>query len=236
MITYLKKCLGAVIDFVYPNICRICKSPNERFVCQKCLELLPYISEPYCQRCAVGLRYGGEFCINCEKSRFFVEFIRAAFSYEGVVRRLILEFKYQKKIYIGKFLANLVCDYMERNNIRFPIDLIMPVPLHNVTFRERGFNQSEVVGDIVSKYLGLPLKTDVVRRIRKTKPQYLLNREARKSNLANAFVVEDYRSVKNKNVLLIDDIATSLSTFNEVARVLKEAGAADIFGLAIAKD
>jgi ComF family protein len=111
----------------------------------------------------------------------------------------------------------------------FPVDLIIPVPLNRRKERERGYNQSDWIAKGISSVLAIPVKRDAVRRAKYTVTQTHLTAEERKENIAEAFAIADAAAVNKKNVLVVDDIITTGSTIQEVARVLKAAGAASVY-------
>jgi competence protein ComFC len=104
------------------------------------------------------------------------------------------------------------------------IDAIVPVPLHKNRRRERGFNQVELLAEIVGKYLELPV-TPALARVKNTAPQFGLHRDARLENIKGAFKVVDRKAVANRKLVLIDDIYTTGATVAECSRVLQNAGA-----------
>lgn len=114
-------------------------------------------------------------------------------------------------------------------------DLIIPVPLHKRKLRWRGFNQAELLAQEVAAYYNLPLLNNVLIKTKRTKPQVELTEEQRKENIKGVFQCSRPELIKNKKILLIDDVATTGSTLSECARVLKEAGAKEVRKLFLAK-
>lgn len=128
----------------------------------------------------------------------------------------------------GTYLA----DTVENNGIS--ADIIVPVPLSIKSKRKRGYNQTELIAETVSEKLGIPVCC-VVRKIRETAEQKALNGAERMLNLENAFEVSSPETVKGKNILLIDDVCTTGSTFSEITAVLKNSGAGKIFCASVCK-
>jgi ComF family protein len=108
------------------------------------------------------------------------------------------------------------------------VDAVIPVPLNKRKERERGYNQSDWIGRGVSSVTGIPVWSDVVRRVRYTVTQTHLNAEQRKENIAEAFDIIDAHRIKDKRLLIVDDIITTGSTIQEVARLLRAAGAVSV--------
>ena len=100
----------------------------------------------------------------------------------------------------------------------------------------RGFNQSEEIGKELAKFLKIPLTNDVLYKTRETPPQMELVAEARKENIREAFLVKNKEKITAKKILLIDDVYTTGSTMNECARVLKDSGAKEVWGVAVARE
>jgi ComF family protein len=117
----------------------------------------------------------------------------------------------------------------------FRTDLIVPVPLHKKRLRQRGFNQAILLGEILSQQSGIPLQRNNLQRIRWTEPQVNLSAAARPGNVKGAFAVADSGAITGKNVLLIDDVYTTGCTVSECSRVLKNAGAAGVAVLTVAR-
>lgn len=115
------------------------------------------------------------------------------------------------------------------------MDLVMPVPLHKSRLRQRGFNQSLLLADVVGRLHSIPLSYGNLRRIRPTRPQVELSGEERIKNVAGAFDLVRPHEVEGRRVLLVDDVLTTGATMNECASVLKQAGAEFVACLTLAR-
>ncbi len=149
--------------------------------------------------------------------------------------KAIHEFKYGGKSFLAKPLGLILSDYARtwldgRQNLH-----IMPVPLHPRRVRERGYNQSLLLAEGIAKSLGAEIDFLSLRRTRYTKPQTELGSEERSRNVRRAFSVHNRDKVKGKSILLVDDVATTGSTLNECARVLRKAGCREVFCLVLAR-
>lgn len=222
--------------FVFPGGCLLCGSSDGTPVCGICDAKLEYITAPFCVKCGQSLPYGGENCYECRKEKRQIDIVRAAFSYEGDVRKLIIEMKYKKKEHLAEYLSGKMMEFMKRENLVFPVDIVMPIPLHSSNLRERGFNQSMSIARGVGRCINREAKDGVLVRKKKTRPQYGLAKEERLRNIEGAFMVRDFSCVNKRDILLVDDVATTLSTLEEAAGVLKEAGARRVYGLVVARD
>jgi ComF family protein len=114
-------------------------------------------------------------------------------------------------------------------------DFVSPVPLHKKRLLERGFNQSELLSLEISKQFGWPTESGALERSRMTAPQVALDETERKTNIRGAFAVIDSTKILNKKIVLVDDVFTTGATMEECAKVLKEGGAKEVVGLALAK-
>ncbi len=133
-------------------------------------------------------------------------------------------------------LFNFLLDHMHNHAITFSsYDLLIPVPLHRSRLRQRGFNQTVILGNILKKKYHLPLHTNILQRTAHTLPQVTLPVKARKVNMRNAFKVKESQSVEGKTILLLDDVYTTGATMNECARILKKSGASRVDGFVIAR-
>ena len=145
------------------------------------------------------------------------------------------ELKFYGHTELGPVMARR-CVYVVEDHWAFEApDTIIPVPLHESRWRERGFNQSEEIGAELERLGVAPMAPDVLERIRPTRAQSSLKPGERKANVKGAFWCERPADVRGKTILLLDDVMTSSATVNECARVLKEAEAARVLVLVFAR-
>ena len=160
----------------------------------------------------------------------------AIVSYSGIIKKLLYQYKYRPNLSdLRSFLAALFYEGMIQNELLYKqLDnaLLVPVPLHAVRLRSRGYDQVALLTKNVSKLSDLPAE-QLLRRVKKTSSQYGLKREERVRNMKDAFEVLN-NNAKEKTLLLVDDIVTSGTTLAEAARVLKKAGYGKVYGLAFA--
>ncbi len=152
------------------------------------------------------------------------------------IRELIHDFKYRgfKKLglWLGQRMAEKFSSYREFANY----DILIPVPLSVSRMKERRYNQSLILASVISRYSGLELNQTALVKNRKTAPQAFLGKKEREKNLKGAFSVLHPEEVKNRKVILIDDVATTMSTLNEAASALKKAGAYHIACYTLARE
>lgn len=149
-------------------------------------------------------------------------------AYEGVLKTALHRFKFQKRKKLSKPLGLLLVKYLAQSGIDMnEIDQIVPVPLHPNRLRHRGYNQVELLAGVIRRYYEKPVVAALVRE-KNTLPQFDLPRERRFENIRDAFRLTDAASVKDKKVLLLDDIYTTGSTIAECVKCLQAAGVAKI--------
>ena len=156
--------------------------------------------------------------------------------YQGIIRKLILNYKFQDKTYLYKtFVKFLLKNKKIVENIK-TYDIIIPVPMYKTKKWLRGYNQVELIARELSKDLNIPLKCTTLTKIKDTKKQSSLTRAERKQNIKNAFIVKNASDIENKKILLFDDIITTGSTLNECSKTLKKAKVKEVAILTIAVD
>lgn len=161
-----------------------------------------------------------------------ISYIMSPFEYTGAMRNAILDFKFRNCRSYAPLFADMMTDYLDTYEIWDDFDYIIPVPLHQKRLKERGYNQSELISAHVSKYLGIPHKTDCISRIRHTKHQSKLNKIDRVANVKDAFACAE--DLTDKRILLFDDICTTGNTLEACALALKNGGAEYICALTLA--
>ncbi|MEA3398364.1 MAG: double zinc ribbon domain-containing protein [Patescibacteria group bacterium] len=245
-----------ILDIIFPVSCINCEAEG-RWLCRACSRKLQFSSSQYCLNCKKQNIYG-EFCDNCS-AYYSLNGVWIAGDYEDkILSELIktLKYKFVNAIagilgdYAAIFLANLI-KINSNSSINFihPLkhgspapnifsnfshSLIVPVPLHKQRLKWRGFNQAQKIAEIVANKLNLEIDSSNLIRIKRAKPQAKINAAQRKKNIINCFQWQG-KNLNQKNIILFDDVATTGSTLNECARILKNAGAKEIWGLAIAK-
>lgn len=216
------------IKFVLaPPICALCEKIidteawQSTHICQACFDALPktFASDNIIR--TINQNFG-------EENNPF-DFAISLFDSSGNQKflELIHLFKYNKFISLGVFLGQKLAEriYEEINIHRFRFDAVIPVPIHKAKLRERGFNQSEIIGKEISKRINSPVQ-DLIFRIRYTETQTKLNLEQRKINVQNAFNLNTQKDeISNKSFLLVDDVFTTGSTLVNCGKLLKENGA-----------
>ncbi len=204
--------------------------PEDGFIGSSCLARFKPIEPPFCRRC--GQPFRGEFsggfeCTNCVEMGFQFEFARAAMQANAEMLEAIHRFKYEQALWLEPLFERLFIGGVLEQIRDWSGDCLVPVPLHPVRFRERGFNQAEQLCRTLCRKSGLKVETRAVKRNRVTQTQTLLSRNERLANMRGAF---DPHKVKlnGRRVVLVDDVLTTGATTSDCARACKKAGAAEV--------
>jgi ComF family protein len=220
------------LDLLFPQRCVGCGKEGD-FICRACRQSLLPIIPPICPKCGRP-QPDGTLCPGCADWQAEIDGIRSPFIFDGVMRQAIHELKYRNLRALAVPLARLLHDYLANNPV--PGEILVPVPLHRKRLRERGYNQSSLLARELGKLTNLPVVEDCLVRQQHAPPQArTASVNERQSNVAGAFTCYDGR-LRDKQVLLLDDVATSGATLNACAGAIKSAGAASVWGLVMAKE
>ena len=201
-------------------------SPN--MLCRECLSGIRFLKPPYCPSCGGEHRGFLEVCPAClEEGKKRWDGAVAAFAMTGMIKELLHSCKYQGQPELARVIGDLayrtVCSRLPKT------DCIVPVPLHWRRALQRGFNQSACIAERLSVHTGVPCEPGLLKRVRFTGQQAKLGRKERISNLSRTFSVPDSTNVKNRAILLVDDVMTTGSTLSAAAQALKRAGAGAVY-------
>lgn len=163
-----------------------------------------------------------------------IDGIRSPFRFESTIRQAVHRLKYDNLRALARPLAELLHDYVKLNPV--PGEVLLPVPLHGKRLRERGYNQSGLLARELGRMMELPVVDDCLTRQRHNPPQAKTsNVEERRHNVLGLFSCRDNR-LRDMQVILIDDVATSGATLDSCAAVLKKSGAASVWALVLARE
>jgi|YNPNPStandDraft_1061719.scaffolds.fasta_scaffold33403_3 ComF family protein len=224
-----------LLNLVFPPHCIICRS-NGAWLCDACLEKFPRLGAEVCRKCGSPLGGTAPFCHSCAQNPLEIEGVRSAVLLEGDARRAVHQLKYAGYSALAAPLARLMAQYW--HTAPLPVDVWAAVPLHVARQRERGYNQSYLLGHEFARLVGLPAMSGTLRRVRATRAQVGLNAAERRVNVQGAFAYcpsRDGRGVQGQRVLLIDDVCTTAATLEACAIALKEAGAVGVWGFTLAR-
>jgi ComF family protein len=214
-----------------PPLCLLCHAPAAQDnLCLACRDELPYLPGERCPRCAVP-SFGGEICGACLVRPPRFDTVRAACEYAFPLDRLIQRFKFSGQLAAAPLLAGLVRTAIERQAAR--ADVIVAMPLSERRLRERGFNQSLELARLLSHDIGIPLSVQGCVRVRHSQAQSDLPLAERIHNVRGAFACS--QDFGGQSVAVVDDVLTTGATLDEVASVLRKAGAMRVEGWVVAR-
>ncbi|HXA83987.1 MAG TPA: ComF family protein, partial [Candidatus Dormibacteraeota bacterium] len=243
----VKAASSSLFSLLFPSDCRICRSPLTTIaslpVCEPCLAQIVPLEGLLCRVCGEKLFssvVGGEegaLCGVCRRAEPHFRRAAAYGAYEGRLRDLIHLFKYKGTRPAGKLLGSLLNQAVTA--MALPDSLIVvPVPLWSGKRNSRGFNQAEAIARTFTHFQtssSIQLDTTVLVRTRETASQTGLTRHQRRANVRGAFAVRKPEKVKGRSVLIVDDVMTTGTTAGECARVLRRAGAKEVFVATVAR-
>lgn len=235
----LRFTLQSLNQILWPAICLSCKqniSETDDGLCKNCWsELLACTGPDYCPRCGKDVsKYAllGDSCPDCQGREFHFDRLARSGLYSQALQKIILAFK-NGKSELDSLLGFLADSTLEVSTFSDNVDFFVPVPLHWARKSVRGYNQSHILAKKLNHHAA-KINTDLVR-IRYTKQQPMMTSPAkRRKNVAGAFAVRYGHKFTGRNICLIDDIKTTGATLNECAKILKAAGAKNVFALVLA--
>lgn len=227
--------LNALLGLVYPEVCQLCGSaratPQECFVCSDCLAKVRFIEPPFCARC--GLPYPGEIthafeCANCKELDWPFVSARSAVIAKAGVLEILHRYKYGRAFWFEPLLGRFLVERAESELRAGRWDCLVPVPLYPARQREREFNQAERLAERLSAATGIPVNSGCLRRVLPTRTQTVLSRTERLANVRRAFALCRGAEVKDRRIVLVDDVFTTGATTGACAGVLRDAGSGDV--------
>ena len=201
-------------------------------VCRKCKEQIVYIKEPYCLKCGKQLgQEEKEYCSDCERIRHYYVQGTALYDY-GSMADSVFRFKYAGRAEYAAFYGKDL--FMKKAGWLAGIrpDALVPVPIHPSKMRSRGYNQAYLIARELSGYCGIPVAKELIGRKLRTQPLKNLSHEERQNNLKRAFKILQ-NDVKLDTIVIIDDIYTTGSTIDAMAKVFMETGIDNIYFMAL---
>ncbi len=211
-----------LLDLIYPPVCGMCGKISKDYLCNKCsIKLKQYdITNKY---------------MKIKKDMAFDE-LKCVLKYKADIRNMIIQYKFNNKAYLYKTFSKIILKNKKLCGFFKKYDIIMAVPIHKKREKKRGYNQAELIANDISKNIDIKLIENNLIKIKNIDSQSKLTKIQRKQNVKNAFALKNLEDIKNKNILIFDDIYTTGSTVNECANVLKKAGANKVGILTLAKD
>ncbi|MBQ9143220.1 MAG: ComF family protein [Lachnospiraceae bacterium] len=221
---------------LFPPRCPICDRTVPLWnqgICGECLKQIKYVENPRCYKCGKHIKDNtAEYCEDCVKTIHYYLEGRALYEYKEVSAS-IYRFKYGGRQEYAKVFGEELAYYLGDYIRSLKPDAFIPVPMYPAKERRRGYNQAVLLARALGEALQVPVYEKMMKRIKNTKPLKLLNPEERLNNLKKAFILEE-NGVKLSTIVIIDDIYTTGSTIDAVARVFIEHGIENIYFVTLA--
>jgi ComF family protein len=238
----LREIFNDVGNIIFPPQCPACTDIINQQVhqvfCSDCLGKINFITNNFCPICGapfLASPAGNHICGNCLENKPYYSQVRAVASFETVIMEAIHKFKYGRNISIGYALGSFMAGF-SFPDFDFPeFSLLVPVPLHVKRLRERGFNQSLLLAQVIGNKYKLPVDFSLLKRNKFTLTQTGLNKAEREKNIKGVFAVADKKKIAGISLILIDDVYTTGATVNECAKVLLKAGAQKAAALTLSR-
>lgn len=213
--------------------CSVCEAENfsDSIFCEKCESELPFNDGYICEHCGRKTVATTAFCSTCAEKMTAIDRARSVFVYEGSIPKLIMGLKYFNQRYLVDYFGEKLAHLYLQNY--FGADFIGYIPMTEKSLSKRGYNQSRLLAEEVCKITSVPLY-EGIEKVKETKRQAKLNRQERLKNLEGAFRVFERAKIKDKEIVLIDDVSTTGSTAQAVADKLKRAGAKRVYLITVA--
>ena len=247
LLTRAANLIDSVLSLLYPQDCAVCgglvSARSDGIACGECWSKVRFITsdDTVCWRCGVLLvgkavtlsseELEGVRCGRCGELEFSAA--RACGVYESALRAAVISLKREP------YLCSRLCERLQEIQARAPLNsatMIIPVPLHHERQKSRGFNQARVIGERLSQWSNIPLDNrSLVRTLHSERHRAGMDAAARQASVADVFEVPYPRLVSGEKILLVDDVFTTGATASACARVLREAGAAEVFVLTLAR-
>ena len=226
--------VNLIWELFFPRRCTFCDDVlpfGRKEVCGSCEKKIAYVKEPGCCKCGKTVRQEEEYCFDCKRHEH--EYIKGAALFEyNFIKASLYKFKYHgRKEYAAVYGRYMALRFKEQLDFWKP-EALIPVPIHRKRKQKRGYNQAELVALELGKYLGIPVVSDLVIRAKNTSPMKELDGLQRQNNLKKAFLI-GRNDVKLSTVVIIDDIYTTGSTVDAVAKICKAAGVKNVYFLTV---
>ena len=216
-----------ILDLLFPKFCLGCQREGS-YLCEDCKATLE-ISETH-------QKY---------KTKYLSDLYHPSSYQKSLIKNLIRSFKYEPFVKeLAKPLSSLIIDHFQLidhpppffgGGPNFEDYILISVPLEKRKLKRRGFNQAEELGKELAKYFKIPLISDCLIKIKETQPQMDLSEEERRENIKGVFFIKNREKIRERKILLIDDVYTTGSTMTECAQILKGAGAKEVIGIVVAR-
>ena len=229
--------LTGVLDIIFPMQCNLCGNNIEtEGMCQVCWKKINWISDPRCEICGAPFTVLlNNICAIClEKKPHFDKAI-SVFEYDDFSKNIIIKFKHYDSTHLTKYISSLM--YLASKPYVDEAHIIVPIPIHLSRRLKRKYNQSELIAMEISRASGLPYEPRILKKHKKTLSQEELSAQKRKTNVKGSFSINKFYKdmIKDKEIILVDDVFTTGSTVNECSKILKKNGVKKVTVITLSK-
>jgi ComF family protein len=243
---FLRQLADGLASILFPAPCGVCGEilgdAGRIPICRSCLAQLTSWNSPLCPRCGrpfvsavavAGVEH--PLCHGCRRGLYDFDFARSYGAYNSSMARAVVMLKYQQVTPLAGWFAERLFPLVRENAAQIAADVVVPVPLHPARQRERGYNQAELIAQALAKRLGLPCRSHLLVRTRPRPEKQRLTVRERWNSVRNAYDTREGAQVDKLRVLLLDDVLTTGATLDACSRALREAGAAYVAAITVAR-
>lgn len=227
-----------IFDLVFPAVCFCCKRDIEPLtkepLCKECIDKLCFIEKPYCLKCGRSLKFMGDLCYNCKTRKYEFDFSRSVFVYNEQISSLIKAYKYSSKDYLAGWFVDKMVERFNLYSEFSCFDSVTYLPTSKRNIKRRGFDHAKLIAELFSKKIGKEFLSDAVEN-NKLIDQVELNAKMRTENIKGKFSLKK-NIFSKRRVIVIDDVATTMSSLNEISKLLKEGGALSVCCFTVARE
>lgn len=227
------------IQFIYPATCPICGEYVDVHgnLCAQCWNKFNWISNPKCYKCGypfpADLDLGSQpMCPHCAAGECDLDFIRSACVYDDFSKNIMLPFKHASALKYQTLMSNAMINCLLE--LKLNVDVIIPVPLAYKRLFKRGYNQATLLARPIARHFNAVLDVDSVARKYRPDMGHKTSKQ-RHENVHGVFKIKEIDNIRGKNILLVDDVMTSGATFYELNRVLRKAGANNVYAVSFCR-
>lgn len=222
------------LDLIFPRRCTICDAVlplGQQEICRQCRKRIFYLDKNTCFKCGKPVKETEEYCYDCGHKQHWFRQGAALFPYE-FVRQSLYRYKYAGRQEYAEFYGKQMASFFREKKEYWKPDALVPVPLHKKKERKRGYNQAALLAKEISRFWNVPVMEDLVIRTKNTRPMKQIDGTERQNNLKKAFKI-GRNDVKLNTIIVIDDIYTTGSTIDAIARICQDAGIKSIYFLTV---
>ena len=241
----MRQAAEALVSLLFPAPCRICQATlltaSRIPICRECLDTLRPLTFPVCECCgrplvsALAGQVPHPLCGLCRRGIYNFDLARSYAPYDAAMVRAISLLKYYAVTPLGDWFAARLAEIVAGQPELWVADVVVPVPLHATRLRERGYNQADLIARPLARRLRLPFRSYLLVRTKPRPAKLRLSRHERWDTVRGAYAIRERARVDKLHVLLVDDVFTTGATLDACAKTLRQAGAARVAGLTVAR-